>query len=336
MIYLIHGNEEFLRAEALRKLIANLDSPETADLNTTQLDGRTVTLRDLTMSADTVPFLAPRRLVIVEFLLGRLVAKGKKKGSDADKAFLSGLTSYLEGVPETTDLVFVEQDAVKRGHPVFKALQPLLKSKQAAVIECDLPRRRRELEDRLVGWIEKRVRDKGGSITRDTVHTLIQTVGGNLRLLDQELEKLVTFTEGKRDIRPDDVQLLVTEAAETNIFEMVDAVGQGNGRKAITLLHQLLNQGAHPLYLLSMIVRQYRILLQVKDLIGRGGRRQDIASELKLRDFVVEKMVRQARRYSLPQLEDVYERLLATDVAIKTGQMEAVLAIDLLVAELVR
>ena len=92
-----------------------------------------------------------------------------------------------------------------------------------------------------------------------------------------------------------DVRLLVPEARQANIFHMVDALGQGNGQRAMALLHHMLDDGAAPLYLLAMIVRQYRLLLQVKDLVGRGLRSAAIARELKQRDFVVDKLLRQAR-----------------------------------------
>lgn len=329
MIILIHGDEEFLQAEELQKLKAALGPSEMADLNTTYLDSRKVTLSELQQACDTVPFLTPRRLVIVDSLLGRLAGSGEKGRTEAQEVYLQGLIGYLGQVPESTDLAFVEPKAVRRGHPLFKRLQGLEKDKRARMVLCERKRR-----NGLIAWIEARTRAKGGQITRDTTHELVRTVGDNLRLLDQELEKLVAYTAGKRAISPKDVRLLVPEARQANIFHMVDALGQGNGQRAMALLHHLLDDGAAPLYLLVMIVRQYRLLLQVKDMVGQGSRSAAIARELRLRDFVVEKMVRQARRYSLPQLEAIYERLLQTDLAIKTGQMEPIMALDVLVAEL--
>jgi len=331
MITLIHGEEEFLRAEALQEIKTALESPDTADLNTTLLDGRKVTLADLRMACDTVPFLAPRRLVIVESLLARLAAQEGRR-SAAQKAYLQGLIDYLDQVPETTDLVLMETVVVRRGDPVYKRVHSMGKANQADIVFCE-----RKRGDDLVAWIEKRVRDKGGRTTRGTTNKLIATVGDNLRLLDQELEKLVAYTAGERAIAEEDVTLLVPEAAETNIFHMVDALGYGNGRRAIRLLHRLLDEGFAPLHLLAMIVRQYRLILQVKDLVARGLRPPAIAKELKLQQWMVQdKLAPQARRYSLPQLEAIYERLLVTDVDIKTGRMEAVMALDVLVAELGR
>jgi len=329
MIILIHGEEEFLRAEAVRELKTALTPPEMADLNTTRLDGQRIALRDLQQACDTVPFLASRRLVIVDSLLSRLAGGSERKRGPAQEGYLRGLVAYLDRVPESTDLAFVEEKSLGRGHPVLQRLQALEREDRARIVLC-APKRGNDL----IVWVEARAQAKGGQITRDTTHELIRIVGDDLRLLDQELEKLIAYTAGERAIRPDDVRLLVPEARQANIFHMVDALGQGNGRRAMALLHRLLDEGAAPLYVLAMIVRQYRLLLQVKDLVAQGFRPQAIARELKLPHFVVDKMLRQARRYSLPQLETIYERLLETDLAIKTGEMEPVLALDVLVAEL--
>jgi len=111
-------------------------------------------------------------------------------------------------------------------------------------------------------------------------------------------------------------------------------LGRRDGQRAARLLHQLLDEGEHPLALLGMIVRQFRILIQVKELSERGLSQQDMAARLKLHPFVVKKAVRQAMNFSTEQLETIYRRLLETDVAIKTGQMDAVLALDMLVVGL--
>jgi len=101
----------------------------------------------------------------------------------------------------------------------------------------------------------------------------------------------------------------------------------------------LLDAGEHPLALLGMIVRQFRIMIQVKELSGQGlraGAQQDMATRLKLHPFVVKKTTRQAMDFSMGQLETVYRKLLETDVDIKTEKMNDVLALDMLVVGLSR
>jgi len=178
------------------------------------------------------------------------------------------------------------------------------------------------------------VRKKGGQISPAAIEELAAFVGNDLRLLDQEIEKLVVYVDQARPISEEDVRLLVSYVQEANIFEMVDALGQRDGQRAAQLLHQLLDEGEHPLALLGMIVRQFRIIIQVKELSERGLREQAIAARLRLHHFVVKKAMRQAMNFSMEQSEAIYRQLLETDVAIKTGQMDEVLALDMLVVGL--
>jgi len=329
MFYLFHGEEEFSRSETLADFKKKMGDPGLVELNTTIFDGNKVTLGELQHACDSIPFMAERRLVIVEGLLTHLASRGKKRALSAwQKEYLEKLTQYLKHLPETTRLVFVENKCINKNTPVHR----LALAEEHGHVKEFKPPQRRELNR----WIKERAKKKGGQISPAAVETLAAFVGNDLRLLDQEIEKLVVYVDGARPISEDDVRLLVSYVQEANIFAMVDALGQRNGQRAARLLHQLLDAGEHPLALLGMIVRQFRIMIQVKELGGKGLSQQDVAARLKLHPFVVKKAVRQAMNFSMEQLETVYGRLLETDVAIKTGQMDEVLALDMLVVGLSR
>jgi len=326
MFYLFHGEDEFSRSETLAALKEKMGDPGLAELNITIFDGSKVTLSDLQHACDSVPFMAERRLVIVEGLLTRLEPRGEERALSAwQKEYLEGLTQYLKRLPETTRLVFVENKPITEHHPVHRLA---LAEERGHVKEFEPPQGRQ-----LNRWIEERVQKKGGQIEAAAIEELAAFVGNDLRLLDQEIEKLVAYVNWARPISEDDVRLLVSYVQEANVFEMVDALGQRNAQQAAKLLHQLLDDGEHPLALLGMIVRQFRILIQVKELTERGLSQQKMASQLRLHPFVVKKAVRQAMNFSMEQLEAIYGRLLETDVAIKTGQMDQMLALDMLVME---
>jgi DNA polymerase-3 subunit delta len=327
MFYLFHGEDEFSRSETLAALKEKMGDPGLAELNTTIFDGSKVTLGELEHACGSVPFMADRRLVIVEGLLTRLESKGKEGAlPDWQKEYLEKLTQYLQRLPETTRLVLVEDRSISKNNPVLRLA---LADERGHVKEFKPPQGKA-----LNRWIEERVRKKGGQINPAAVETLAAFVGNDLRLLDQEIEKLIAYVDQARPISEDDVRLLVSYVREANIFEMVDALGQRDGQQAAKLLHQLLDEGEHPLALLGMIVRQFRIMIQVKELNGQGLNQQEIAAKLKLHRFVVKKAVRQAMNFSMEQLEAIYRKLLETDIAIKTGQMDEVLALDMLVVGL--
>ncbi len=319
MFYLFHGEDEFSRSETLAEFKKKMGDPDLVELNTTLFDGRRVTLGEIQHACGSVPFMADRRLVIVEGLLTHLESRKQKE-------YLEELVRYLKDLPETARLVFVEDKSIGKRNPVHRLA---LADERGHVKEFKPPQ-----GSGLNRWIEKRVKKKGGQISSTANATLAAFVGDDLRLLDQEIEKLVVYVDGARPISEDDVRLLVSYVQEANIFEMVDALGRRDGQRAAQLLHQLLDEGEHPLALLGMIVRQFRIMIQVKELSERGLSQQKTTARLKLHPFVVKKTTRQAMNFSMEQLETVYRKLLATDVAIKTGQMDDVLALDMLVVGL--
>jgi len=330
MIFLLHGDEEFGKAERINALKAGLG--DLVDINTTELDGRSVTQQELQHNCDVPPFLGEYRLVIVSNLLNRLVGSktkgGKTTGASAD--FTAWLAEYLPTAPVTTKLVFSEDKKLPKSNRVLKVVDKLGVSSE--IVAFSTPSiRGNELER----WVAQRAQQMGVQLGRGVATDLARFIGPNLRLIDSEMGKLAVYA-GDRPVTQDDVRLLVPYAQDANIFDMVDALGHRRTAQAFRLLSQLRNEGAHPLYLLTMIVRQYRILVQVKELMESGLDRDNIARKIKLHTYPTQKAMAQARQYSSHQLRIIYDRLLDTDVAIKTGKMEANLALDVLVVELAR
>lgn len=334
MYYILHGEDEFSRTEQVNKFRAQMGDPQFVDLNTTRLDGRTASIGELQHACDAVPFLTDKRLVIVEGMLSRIEARRRKPDEEAggepaeesDPALAKSLKEYLPRMPETTRLVFVEPKALAKNNPVLKFAEA--DPKNAHVKEFEEPNARE-----LPLWIRKRVEAKRGAIEPGAVEELATHVGADLRLLDNEIDKLMTYRNGEA-IRAEDVRALVASVRESDVFALVDALGHRDPNAALRLLHVQLDQEAAPPYLLTMIARQFRLLLQMKDLATRGSTLNAAREQLKLHPFVASKTWNQALNFTLPQLEAIYQKLVETDLAIKTGRTEPVTALDLLVMEL--
>ena len=346
MFYILHGEDELARSDRVAEFRQRVGDETTRDLNTTLLDGRQVTLAELRHAADAIPFLADKRLVIVEGLLTRL-AWSRRKGDDdgepsgASKEFLKDLLRYLPQVPDSTRLVLVEPRSLPSSNAVLKLA---LETDKRTVRHLPLPPK-----DGMADWVQKRAKLHGGEFTAQAANALVTAVGydprpsdrdrtseqGNkLRLLDQEIQKLLTYVNWSRAVTPADVQLLVSEAQQGDLFGMIDALAEGKGQKAIVELHRLIERGKSPLELFGMIVRQFRLMIQVKELNERGLNSAAIAERLSVHPFVAEKTGKQSQTFTTAQLELIYHRLLEIDMQIKTGQVEDVAALDLLVAGL--
>lgn len=336
MLHIFHGTNEFARAAAVKELCKAMGDPQFADLNTTTLDGRHLTFGELRHHTDAVPFLFDRRLVIVEGMLARLDPRrqaGEGGGEEDDEGeqesnpdLKEQLLDYLPNLPPTTDLVFVEAKRLHANNAVLKLAE---KDKKNANVKLFAPPDANELPD----WVMDRVELKGGKIEFSAANDLALYLGADLRALDNEIEKLILYRDGEA-IRREDVQFMVAPAQEQKVFELVDALGQKRTQRALELLHEQLRQNANEFYLLSMITRQYRILLQVRDLMLRGLNADAIQKQLNLHPFVAKKMSEQSRNYSVEELEQIMFRLLDLDVSLKTSKLEPTLALDLLVVDL--
>lgn len=334
MYHILHGEDEFSRTEQVNALRVAQGDPQFADLNCVTFDGRKVTLGELVHACDAIPFLAAGRLVIVEGMLARLDPRQRKGGEDGEEEteeevnpdLAGGLIEYLARLPASTELVFAESKTLAKNNPVVKFAAG--DKKNGKIVEFPLPR----VND-LPAWIERRIQSKGGRADARVAQELAAHVGADLRLLDNEIDKLLAY-RGSEPIQSEDVRSLVASVREANIFELVDAIGARQTNVAMRLLHDHLDQNAAPLYLLTMVVRQFRLLLQIKDLAGRGLNPAAMREQTRLHPFVIDKVSKQAANFSMPQLEAIYDQLLDTDLAIKTGRSDPVVALDLLVVAL--
>ncbi len=350
MFYIFDGDDEFSRQEEVASLQARLGPADMLSLNTSRFDGRTVKFEELRHACDTIPFLAESRLVIVEGLLTHLHGRSRtQKGqegteaTDADEprsadsgraAFRKHLLEYLSLLPKSTQLVFVEparlppKDAFVRlseAHPELGLRKPF-----------PLPNiRRRDGRAQLAAWIRSRTTQKGASIEPAAVNALIELVGDQLRQLDSELEKLALYCEDGV-ITLDAVNRLVSLARETVVWDLVNALNQRDMETAMETLRRLFDEGQAPLQIFGMIVREYRILIQVKAMMEQGAGQGQIASRLGLQPWAVERAGRSARSASPENLRETYRTFLEVDTAIKTGLQQPEAALEFLVASLCR
>jgi DNA polymerase-3 subunit delta len=324
VIYLLHGDDEFAIAQSVSKLEARLGDPASAALNLTRLDGRLFDPAGLLSVAAAMPFLAERRIVVLTHPLAQL------NGEAAQKNFIE----LLQKVPPSTALVLVEYSLLtgekQRRKGKLNWLEAWAKSNPERVYLKAYPLPR-GIE--MAHWIGRHARGLDGQITPQAAELLAGLTGGDPRLADQEIQKLLAHVNYQRPIDVADVELLTANAGQADIFSMVDALGNRDRRRALGSLHRLL-EGQDPSGIFGMVVRQFRLLLLTREILDSGGGRNEVITQIKVVPFVAEKMIGQARHFTLPGLESIYHRLLEADVAVKTGEMPADLSLDTLVAEL--
>jgi DNA polymerase-3 subunit delta len=327
MLYILYGQDDFSLNQAVKEIKAGLGDREMVATNTTNLEGQHLTLSELRNKCGAAPFLSSHRLVIVDGLLGRFEVKQSKPRSGKGKSGnglgeWEGLSSYIEQMPETTVLMLVDGE-VKGQNPLLKKLSPLAEVRTFPLL------RGRDLR----AWIRQRVKAEGGDITPPAANLLAELIGGDLWAMDGEIQKLLLYSQ-ERPISEDDVKQLVSYVQEASIFALVDAVAEGRTELAQRILHRLYDEGVAPTYILTMITRQFRLIAQARDL-GKGLSRPQIQDRLGLKSsYSLDKTLSQAKLYDFESVRRVYDKLLETDLAIKTGKYNDKLALELLVTEL--
>ena len=156
--------------------------------------------------------------------------------------------------------------------------------------------------------------------------------GEDTRQASQEITKLLTYVDYKHAIELADVEAVSIVTAQGNVFEMVDALGTGNGKKALASLHQLL-ESEEPFQILGMVVRQFRLLLQAREIMDARGNAQTAAGNWASLHSSPRRSSARREDSSLEALEAIYHRLLELDEDVKTGVMPIETALEMFVVE---
>ena len=330
MIYLLYGEDDFSLREFLVELRSQIGPAEVVDANSTTLDASEISPRQLLETCSGVPFLAERRLIVVEGLFQRFEEQGNRPrrsrsaraGGQAGDEW-ANLADILTQIPQTTILAFVD-GPLRRDNPMLRRVASLL-----AIREFPRPS-----GPALNRWIRQRVVATGSAISERAVRLLMDYVGGDLWVLSGEIEKLTLYC-GAGEISDDAVRLLVGHTRIASVFNAVDAVLERKGATALGLVSRMLQSGAEVSYILVMLARQLRLVLLTQELLAHRVPRAELGRRLGLAvEFAVRRVEEQAHRHSPEKVRAMYRKLLDTDLAIKRGAAAEEQALETLVAEL--
>lgn len=319
MIMYIHGEDTFRSREYLRESINQFKKQrDPKGYNTLILDGKKSPAGKIFAEINTVPFLAEKRLVVVENLL-----------SSGDKDLLGGFMERLseKKFPESTVLICWQGEAVG-------------KTKEAKELNISLQKEKYAREfpglvgNKLIEWIEKEIQLRGGKIEKDACLELAQNASGDMWRLSTIINQLAAYSAGKI-ISSADLSVFLDEKLDDNVFNLVDAVVSGNHKTAFKLLTEQRQRGEEDGKLFGLFLWQFRVLLEMSDLLEREGdlSSDEIAKYLGIHPFVARKNLSIVRKYSLSKLESIYSELLNIDLKTKTGQGDQSLLLDLFVVK---
>jgi len=318
MYYFLYGEDFYSLKKKINAIKEKFKKTDPSLLNIADLSGADLSENNFWTNVLAAPFLASKRLTIVSnFLL-----------ENKDDNFKKNLVRDLAKIPESSLVFFVEDGIPDRRGALFKAL-----NKPGIFQKFDLP------SSASVGaLIDEKTGEAGIKISNDAKNTLILYVGSNLYRAENEITKLILYTQSQnqKNIEVSLVEGMVQPEKSAGIFDFVDAIGSRNQKSALINFHKLIEAGENELYILSMIVYQFRIMLSVQGLLNNKIPGSSIAKAASIHPFVVTKTINLLRKYSQADLVKKFIRLGETDFAIKSGQIDAKLSILLLISDFCR
>lgn len=312
MIILLYGQDSYRSREKINQIIEKYKQTDKTQSGLFVFDGDDFTVDKLRQSVTEQSFFTAKKLIIIKNIFS-----DKKRESEIAEYFKIHQELY-----ESKDIVIVlwQGDGIKSSNALFKVLTKkgisVRKQEFKTMSENDLKR-----------WVQGKLGHV--KISQSALQNLILYAGNDLWCLDNEIKKLAHYKpEGTLTV--EDIDVMISGNAESNIFQAIDALGQKNFFKAMQDFNLLSYKGEEAVYLFSMIAYQFRNLLKVKDASSRGGGSVDsIVKRIKIHPFVARKTLSQVRNYTLEELKDIYADLQQFDLKIKTGKLEPELALDL-------
>ena len=326
MIHLLYGEDDFSISEALTFIKTDRGTSAFQDISTNILRASEMTFEEFVAVSSTVPFLSTKRVVVVDDLFSSLDnrtkikrnAKSSRKSKHLKWEDWKDLPNFLPNVPQTTELIFVE-GPLNESNILLKKLSPMIEVHRFPKITGN----------KLVKWIHDRASHLGIHIKPNDIKLLSETIGGNLRVLSSELQKLSLFRH-KEMVSSYDIKTLVSYTRETNIFRAVDSAIEGRPGFAMQSIHRIVEEGGSPSMILALIARQIKLILRTKDLRLRKVSAKEIGKQLSLAGYPLSKTLDQEKKMSASHLVAMHQLILDTDLKIKSSNVDELTILDIL------
>lgn len=315
-IYLLSGTEHYIIEDTLQQIVKQVLTDDEREFNLSKFDMKEYPVEAAVEEAYTFPFMGGKRVVILKdaYFFSSAKENGKVEHD------LKKLESYLEHpAPETVFILLAPYEKLDERKKIVKLAKKNGQFLNGIALE----------ERDLKLWIMDRARENDVSIEDGAIDHLLALTGAELMLLASEIKKLSIHSGAGGTVTKDVVEALVPRSLEQNIFALVECVVKQEIENSWKIFLDLLKQKEEPIKIIALMVRQFRILYQVKQLSQQGYGQKQIASMLKLHPYVVKLAGNQGKQFKDEELLRMLDKLANMDYEIKTGKIDKVLAVEL-------
>ncbi|MFA6532205.1 MAG: DNA polymerase III subunit delta [Patescibacteria group bacterium] len=314
MFYFFYGQNTFAINEKVREIEQRFLSGSGTEYSLIRLQGATLTQSQYSEAIFGLGFFSDKKLVEIKGALA----------DSSDQNLKKFISETLPKISDSVVVIFIEDGEPDKRGALYKLLNQPKRSQRFPLPEGVALRH----------WIKGRVESLGGQIDPRAVARLEQFLGFDFWRLNSEIQKLVLYCRARENliIKSEDVDELVHPETTLSVFELTDALGAGNIKRAFAALKTLTTQGEDEIKVFSLIVSHFRTLLIVSDLSKKGMTEREIPSSAAVHPYVVKKALVSLRLMAPERLCYIYHSLARTDLSIKTGAVDPATALDLLLA----
>lgn len=304
-VYLLCGEEEYLKKQYRDKLREAMVGDDT--MNYAYYEGKKLDTKEIVNTADTLPFFADRRLLIIE-------------NSGFFKSTSEDVVNLVKNMPEYLHIIFVDGEIDKR-NKLYKAV------KDKGYIS--------EMKFQDVGilsrWVNGLLKAENKFMDRRVMELFLTKTGVQMDNIKAELEKVICYTMGKEEITEEDIEKICTTQTTNKIFDMITAIATRQQKKALDLYYDLLLLKEPPMRIMYLITRQFNMMLQVKEMVNERHDNATISKTLGIAPFLVGKYIAQAKGFTYQAIRNALLDFAETEEAVKTGRLDDKTAVELMI-----
>jgi len=315
-VYLLYGKENYLKEDISKKLQKRLIDPVYRELNYKVFYGDKLSINEVLNDLETLPLVSKHKLAVIK---------------EAEKINKNGETKLIDYFNRLSlknnfsSLIIIYQES-SPNKELITAIKRVGIAANFSITD----------KGKLALWIKSKFSQSNKKITPEALFYLQSIVGSDLGRLFNEIEKIDIYAKDQKIIEKEDVMITIGGSEAVNIFKVLDSVGDKDIKNAIDGLVKLNQGNLHYLSIFAMIYRQIKLILQTKLLLANGFNFKEVEKKLRLPYFVVEKTIKQSKKYTFKEICKSYELLNIADLELKDSRKEPKIILEELVVNIVK
>jgi DNA polymerase-3 subunit delta len=312
-LYYFFGEDSYNLSVGLKSIVEAFQPHLISDFDKETFYGENTTIKEILDVASTFPFGSGKKLIIV-----------KEAEKIKDK---KPLRDYAASPAEFTVIAFFHNGSITNlNTEPFKTLDT-----NNFLFEA------KELKGKnLINWLISIAGEKGKNLPEENAQVMVDIVGENRTLLEEQLEKICIYINNKKEISIESIQQVSSELKQFNIFDLQNAIGIKDKPKALAVAYNLLENGADPVFIVAMLTRYFIALAKISELGAKQTPDAVAAKTIGVHPFYYAGYLKARNLYSDNKLIEVFRSLLMADVSIKTTSLGSKEIIALLIAEILQ